>query len=69
MSAVTQTLHCCGEARTVCKSKAVDLPVDLCFHLHLWSQALGSDQNNRIAETSDGNEVPQQSAGLYLRDR
>lgn len=38
------------------KSKAVNLPVDLLPYPHLWSQAVGSDQKDKIANTSGGHE-------------
>lgn len=34
---VHSVLVCCGEERDDRKSKAVDLGVDLCSYLHLWS--------------------------------
>lgn len=49
-------LICRVEERAECKS-ALDLPVDLHPHPHLWSQTLVSDRKNKIVDTSSGNEL------------
>ena len=43
----------CGEEAAERKGKALNLLVDLCSYPHQWSRALGSDQKNKIAGTSD----------------
>ena len=46
VAAVSAVMH------TLCRSGEDGLPVDLCSHPQLWSQAFGSDRENEIAETS-----------------
>jgi len=49
-----------GEEGAEQEGETLDLPVHLCSNPHLWSQALGSDRKNEIADTSGQNEFPPQ---------
>lgn len=63
---------CCGQGRVESKSKALNLLVSPLFHSQLWSRTLGrvrgSDQFEKIADTSSQNEVPPQD-GIELPKR
>lgn len=54
-SDVVAVLVCCGEVGAKSEGEALNLPVDLRSHHHLWSWALGNDQQNKTANTDDGN--------------
>lgn len=47
-----------SERRAERESKAVALPVELRSHCHLWSQAVGSNWKEELADMSSGNEFP-----------
>lgn len=48
---------CHGEERADATGEAVDLPVNLHEFLPSAKEALGSDQNSKITNTSGGNEL------------
>ncbi len=55
------------EERAKPKGEALDLPVNLCSNPHLWSWALGNDQQNEITGTRGWNEW--RGPGLTMRDK
>lgn len=69
MSAVMPMLHksVIVKRELSCKSKSVDLPVDLLPHHNPWSQALGSDWKNKVADTIEISFL-WSLAGLCLRN-
>lgn len=49
---------CCGGGGAEPKCKALNLLVSLRSNPHLWSRTVGSDQKDKIANTSGRNEFP-----------
>lgn len=58
---------CCGEEEAEIERGAVDLPVSLRSHCHVWPWAVNSDWKNEIPDTRRGNEL-QRVAWLFLRN-